>query len=138
MELIGSMRARSKRFGGSNYWVLIFTKESLIVAKSGDSGFLAFGPVGVVVGSLAIRNKTEKLKEMAAEDLLNENKANFEIKYSDITEVRMNKPRVFSFGGIELDTPDNKYKFEFRIKKMFDQYVDLVRSVLGEKTITNK
>ena len=50
----------------------------------------------------------------------------------------MKKPGMFSLGGIELDTSDDKYKFGLKMKIMFDQYVDLVRSVLGEKTTITK
>lgn len=100
-----------ERFGSGSHvhYVLMFTKDGLMAAKIGKGSVIDedknsfYGSFGALGGFLASREmkrrrgkqdkKASELMELTAEEILNSDKQNFEIAYSDIDKIIMEKKR---------------------------------------------
>lgn len=135
-EILGTINVRKQKFGGFDQFLLCFTPKGIIAAKAGGSGMgttMAFGAIGTAVRQHAAGKKVEELKELSAESLLTSDKANFEIPYSDVTKVEMKKGGIMTNSMLRVSTPKEEYKFHITEKKLFDDQVNLIRSVLPDK-----
>ena len=121
-------------------WSLVFTSNRVIASKisgtlgvalSGLSGVL--GEVGRADINRRVRGSSEEIPGMSAEDILTADKDNFAIPYSDIVKVEAKKGGILSPTSLRFSTADRNYKFNILKKKKFDEYVELVRTILPEK-----
>lgn len=128
---------------------LYFTPNRAIVAKTGGVrwywlllviilGGIALGLIlALIIAAIIARRakkKFKKLSELSPGGILRADKKNFEIPYPDITRIEMKK-RTFLRSKIEIIlTSREKHKFNILRKKEFEDYVNLIRSVLPNKT----
>ena len=114
--------------------LLFFTTERVVVAKIGTlKSFLVGGALGVAIKKHKGVKKYEQLGDVPPEDILGNDKNNFEIRYDKITSVEMKKPSMLLRGYISLSTLEKEYKFWMTKKKEFKDQLKLVRSVLPVK-----
>jgi hypothetical protein len=135
-EILGTIYAGKQKFSGVDQFLLCFTPKRIIVAKAGGSGLgtaVAFGGIGAAVRMRAASKRARDLKKLSVESLMKTDKANFEIPYSDITKVEMKKGGMMTASVLRVSTLKDEYKFNPVEKKLFDEQVNLVRSVLSDK-----
>lgn len=119
---------------GANYFGLYFTTNRVIVAKTGGGGWgWLFGGIGTIVGAIATGKRAEKrfkeLSKLSPESILMADKKNFGIPYHDITQVEVKKHMIY------ILTRRKKHKFGMLgRKKQLDDYANLIRSILPNKT----
>ena len=121
---------------GNQYCDLYITTNRLIVAKTGSTlGWsVAFGAVGGAIAQHGAKKRAEALRELSPESILSADKKNYDISYATISKVEMKKPGMLSGGQIRIfTTSDKKHVFAIQDKKAFDDYVNLVNSVLSTK-----
>ena len=115
---------------------LFLTTNRIVVAKirgpKDDLSWLLSPMAGIVADKLLKpeEKRRERLRGMSAEDILKADKGNFEIPYSEITKVEMKK-----FGrrrDMRILTAMKEHKF-FVNRDRFDEYVNIVRSILPDK-----
>jgi hypothetical protein len=121
-------------------WSLVFTSSRMIASKiSGTLGVALSGLSGVLgeVGRADINRRVKEMAEdipgMSAEDILNADKDNFAVPYSDIVKVETKKGGLLSPTSLKFSTTDKKYQFNILKKEKFDEYVELVRTILPGK-----
>lgn len=128
---------------------LYFTPNRAIVAKTGGVRWywllLVIILGGIILGLILAliiaaiigrrsKKKFKELSELSSESILTADKKNFGILYPDITRVEMKK-RTFLRSKIEIIlTSGEKHEFYILKKKEFEDYVNLIRSVLPNKT----
>jgi len=121
---------------GGTYYGLYFTPNRVIVAKTGGFPWLwAILLVGLLLGALIrsrrAKKKFRELSELSSQSILMADKKNFGILYPDITRVEMKKNKII------ILTNREKHKFGILRKKEFEDYVNLIRSVLPNKTFVS-
>lgn len=126
---------------GTTYYGLYFTPNRAIVAKTGGFPWLwAILLVGLLLGALIrsrrAKKKFRELSELSSQSILMADKKNFGIPYPDITRVEMKK-RSFLRSKIDILTSREKHEFYILRKKEFEDYVNLIRSVLPNKTFVS-
>jgi len=143
-ELLGVIDHTESKGNGRamKKWSIVFTSDRMIASKiSGTLGVALSGLSGVLgeVGRADIDRRVKEMSEdvpgMSAEDILNADKDNFAIPYSNIVKVEAKKGGLLSPTSFKFSTTDKKYQFNILEKKKFDEYVELVRTILPEKGI---
>lgn len=121
-------------------WALVFTSDRVIASKISGTLGLTLSALGGVLGEVGradIRRRVSEVSEeaptMSAEDILSADKDNFAIPYSDIKGVEAKKGGLLSPTSIRFTTTDKKYQFNILEKKKFDEYKEMLRTVLPEK-----
>jgi len=115
---------------------LFFTSIRVIVAKiRGPHDDLAWllSPVAGVVADKLLKpeeRRKDRLRGMSAEAILKADKSNFAIPYSEITRVEMKKFGTRRIMRILTDTKEHKFVVN---RDRFDEYVNIVRSILPDK-----
>lgn len=123
-------------------YTLLFTPNRLIGAK-----FKLF--TGGKTQKMVSRILKGELKEVSFESILKADKDNFEIPYSEITQIEMKKISIadkgwstsrytwMHSGTLEIHTLSEMDRFEITIRKGhdFEQCVRIVRLVLPEKLV---
>ncbi|MCK4474748.1 50S ribosomal protein L32, partial [Candidatus Bathyarchaeota archaeon] len=121
---------------GETYYGLYFTPNRVIVAKTAGFPWLwAILLVGILLGALIrsrrAKKKFKELSELSSQSILTADKKNFGILYPDITRVEVKKNKII------ILTNREKHKFGILRKKEFEDYVNLIRSVLPNKTFVS-
>jgi len=135
-EILGRIEVADK---WDNLLNLVFTSNRIIIARlvSGLGTALRGVTLGTLGWALTRREKGEKREEygrLSTESILKADKKNFAIPYVGIIKIEMKKPGTFSGGKIKIFTSDKTHEFTFKEKKeLFDERVNLVRSVLPDK-----
>ena len=118
---------------------LIFTNERLIVTVKGLLSQIAmsggaFGAVGGAVGAaVAARGESkrgEQVNQMTPEQILQSEKRNFAVPYSNITRMELGKKMGTS--RLYVVTPEETYKFKFQGIKS-EQLEEWFRSIVPPK-----
>ena len=145
--LIGPLEGKGKGKVARRF-ALVFTKNELIVVKIGgtlsiftgilseavESGY-GLSTIGDVYNHIT-NKRVEKLKELQVQDLLNLDKLNFSIPYSDLDKVEVKKKSVLSPKGrwiVDIAASGKKYWFRFAEKESFEACAKLVRKILPDK-----
>ncbi|UCH04686.1 MAG: hypothetical protein JSW05_00550 [Candidatus Thorarchaeota archaeon] len=129
------------------YGCLFFTSDRLIVARTEYKRYYrSVGDTDLLMDfnarrrELELREEGEERERMymttRPDDILAADKRNFAMPYSDIVKVEMKKPGRVWAGKITITTTtrEKPYKYPLREgKKMFDQHVNLVRSLLPNR-----
>lgn len=129
------------------YYGLYFIPNKVIVAKTGGVRWywlllliiftfplgLLLAPIIVIIVRHRAKKKFKELIELSSESVLRSDKKNFGILYLDITRVEMKKKRLLR-NKITIFTSRQKHEFHILSKKEFEDYVNLIRSVLPNKT----
>ena len=146
--LIGPLEGKGKgrvtrRFG------LVFTENELICVKIGGTLSIFTTVLGEAVDygyglstitevyNRILNNRVDKLKNMQLQDVLDLDKLNFSIPYNTIEKIEIKKKSILSPKGrriVEIKTKSKKYWFRIVEKKAFNDYVDLVKRILPNKT----
>jgi hypothetical protein len=80
------------------------------------------------------KKKREEYEKLSVDDILAADKKNYAIPYEEILKVEMKKPGTFSGIKMKISTGTKKHEFVFKKKKvLFDELVNLVRPLVGEK-----
>jgi len=112
--------------------VLYITSNRLIIAKLGGQALsMAFGVFGALAESRMRAKKKEQLSKLSPESVLTANKKNFAIPYTDVTKVEMSKG--FLGQKITITVGAKKHKFAPSKRKEFDDYVNVLQPLLGDK-----
>jgi hypothetical protein len=135
---------------GRWYELLFFTQTRIVVAKTTRGGLGFLGVIGIAVADYSRKKKSDELKKLSLESVLEADKRNFFIPYSSIQKVEMKKRRTVSQINIIVDqkldrsmmkkkdktTGKDVYWYERHFKKeKFEDHVNLVRSVLPDKVV---
>jgi hypothetical protein len=145
--LIGPLEGKGKG-KVTRRFALVFTKNELIVVKIGgtlsiftgilseavESGY-GLSTIGDVYSHIT-NKRVEKFKDMKVQDILNLDKLNFSIPYSNLDRVEVKKKSVLSPKGrwiVDIATSGNKYWFRFAEKKSFEACAKLVKKILPNK-----
>jgi len=135
-EILGRIEVAYKR---DNLFNLVFTSKRIIVARLSSA----------LLGLFETRKRQEEYGGTSAESILKADEMNFAIPYEEVVKVEMKRPSTFSRGKIKIlaiskkfpDLPIAKiiipvdvYEFTFKEEKnLFDERVNLVRSILPDK-----
>lgn len=134
-QILGNVEISYIRSAWSGYEkdILLFTSKRLIVAKisSSWSRFVG-GAIPLVIERYQQKKKKEKLDEILPDDVLETDKKNFAIPYSDIERVEVKKPGTISAATVKIITKEKTHQFGVR-KNLFDDFMNLMRSVLADK-----
>jgi hypothetical protein len=117
---------------------LVFTSHRLIVVKPVGHMELAtalFGVVGTAIEYSRIQDKIGNFE--TPENILKADKENFAISYSDISRIELTKPGITSPTHILIITDKKTYMFVTLLKRLFDEPMNLIRSVIGNKLSVN-
>jgi len=138
-EILGRVEVADKEDNPRN---LVFTSKRIIVALL-VSELVAAVPV---LSLLEMRKRREEYGRLSAESILKADKGNFAIPYEEIVNVEMKRPSTFGKGKVMIFSnkillssgEETKIPivllFTFKEKKnLFDERVNLVRSVLPDK-----
>ena len=92
---------------------IFLTTNRIIVAKYGNylASTLAFGIVGSAISNRSAKKKSEELRKLSADSILNADDKNYDIPYSEITKVKMNKPGMLKGGRIEIVAISKEHVF---------------------------
>jgi hypothetical protein len=127
---------------------LYFTPNRAIVAKTGSTGFgydsddkFGGGILGPFIAPSLAKGKSLLYENLSPEDILNSNKKNFEIPYTEITKVEWKETpgsdfsfwSIFAERGINILIFTHTKNYWFFIKEEeFDEHGKLLRSVLPD------
>jgi len=128
--------AKGTTYVGATYYGLYFTPKRVIVAKTAGVPWiwvLVSLFIGALIRGRRAKKRFKELSELSSESILTADKKNFGILYLDITRVEMKKGTFRSKIEIIL-TSREKHKFYILKEKEFEDYVNLIRSVLPNKT----
>jgi len=132
----------------ATYYGLYFTPNRAIVAKTAGvrwywlllviilGGIILGLILALVIAAIIGRRSKRKFKELSEvspESILTADKKNFGIPYPNITRVEM-KRRTFFANKIKIFTRWKKHEFGIVEKGESENYVNLIRSVLPNKT----
>lgn len=157
-KIIGMINSITKEADG--FTTVFFTDTRMIFAKTasflGMLGTAATAEtlgLGSVLGSQVVTyigtnksdRKTEELSKLNADDILKNNKSNFEILYSDVKSVTLKMPVyknipftkiqfLFNGGFIEIITTQKHYLYEsYATATDFEKYIEVVKAILPDK-----
>ena len=77
--------------------------------------------------------KAGNLIKLKPDEILNENKRNIEIPFSSIKLIKLDKPRRLKGAKIKIVTSDEEYSMNIKEEKEFDNYLELIKSLLPDK-----
>ncbi len=145
LGLIGNTEGRGKGRAMRRY-ALVFTSNRVIVAKTaGALGIALKAGLGAAFGGPAggyeavkkhdkkMSKKSAKIVGLPAKEILEADKLNYAIPYSDIVKVEMKRGGFLSSPKIVISTTHKKHTFRIVEKKAFNGYLELVRSMLPNK-----
>lgn len=130
-----------------SYYRLFFTDNRIICASTVGSkerfatgagasiftGFIVGGAISDKLSDRAEKKELELLNQLEPETILQRDKENFAISYSDIKKITMKKFGKFSIGKIEIQTSDKNYSYELRFERMFDDWVNVIKTAIPDK-----
>jgi hypothetical protein len=146
--LIGPLEGKGKG-RVTRRFALVFTANELICVKIGGTLSIFTAVLGEAVDSgygistitdvyNRLSNKqVDKLKNMQVQNILDLDKLNFSIPYNIVEKIEIKKKSILSPKGpriIEIKTKSKKYWFRIVEEKSFNNYVDLVKRILPNKT----
>ena len=138
LGIIGHTESRGKgRF--MRKYALVFSSDCVVAVKIG--GILGttlgyyFGTVGLTLYDRRLSKKADELRDVSLDEVLRADKDNFMIPYQDITKVEMKKGGILSPTKITFFTKDRKYTFNLLKRKIFDDCVELIKSILPDKVV---
>jgi len=150
-EIKGSFRVEKVRWSKSNiYYALLFTPKRLVAAKIGTQtkkmvGLALGGVLGYYLAGRGDKEKkeAEALQKASIKSILEADKDNFEIPYSEITRFEINKPTLGSrlmsdtgsITGVIKIIGKNEQKFRIPSGQNFEDCVNIARSVLPDKLV---
>jgi hypothetical protein len=137
LGVIGHTESRGKGRLMRKY-ALVFFPKSVVAAKIGGIlgttlGFY-FGQVGLAIYNRRLGKKADELKDVSMDEILKADEDNFVMQYKDISKIEMKKGGIFSPTKITFSTKDKKYSFNLLKKETFNDCVELIKSVLPNKT----
>ena len=119
---------------------LIFTSQRIVVATLVSAGGIFATAIsdtfsgGFTRLSNLAKEKREENEKLSVNEILEANKKNYAIPYEEILEVEIKKPGTFSGAKMKIFTSTKKREVVFKKKKwLFDELVNLVRPLVGEK-----
>jgi hypothetical protein len=157
-KIIGMINSIAREANG--FTTVFFTETKMIFAKTasflgmlGTAGGAEILGLGTVLGSqivtyVATNKSDEKAKELSklnTDDILKNNKGNFEILYSDVKSITLKRPVyktipftksqfLFSGGFIEIATTQKHYLYEsYATADDFEKYIEVVKTILPDK-----
>ena len=77
--------------------------------------------------------KDKSLRDLKPDEILNENKRNIEIPFSSVKRVELKKPGRLKGAKMKIVTSDEEYSMKIKEKKEFDNYLELIKSLLPDK-----
>jgi hypothetical protein len=116
---------------------LFFTSNRVVVARlvgTATSWGLAAalgGIFGTIAESKMRDKKLNELRKLSPESILTDNKKNFAIPYTEITEVELGKKLKITAGGWHV------HKFGLLKSKERESYANTLRPVLGDKLVVS-
>jgi hypothetical protein len=148
LGLIGPLEGKGKgRL--TRRFALVFTENELVFVKIGgtlslfapllsESLEVGFGlPTISDIYSRIANKRVSKLKNMQVQDILDLDKLNFSIPYSDIEKIEVKKKSILSPKGrriIDITTKNKKFWFRIADDKAYNYSVKLVKKILPNKT----
>jgi hypothetical protein len=112
--------------------ILFFTSKRLIVAKiSSTWSHYVGGAIPLIMERYQEKKKKEKLGEILPDDVLEMDKKNIAIPYSDIERVEVKKPGTIS-AAVKVITREKTHQFGVR-KNLFEDFMRLTSLVLVDK-----
>lgn len=145
--LIGPLEGKGKG-RVTRRFALVFTENELVCVKIGgtlsifakvigesvDAGY-GLSTITDVYNNIA-NKRVDKLRKMQLQDILDLDKLNFSIPYSEIEKIEIKKKSILSPKGrriIDIKTKSKKYWFRIVEEKAFDDYISLVKKILPNK-----
>tara|TARA_Y100001949_G_scaffold106678_1_gene90069 strand:- start:32 stop:496 length:465 start_codon:yes stop_codon:yes gene_type:complete len=135
-ELKGVMTRMESGLVTSTY-SLYFTNKRIIRALTFSAGKKVgtWAVGGKLLGGTLNKHfenkKDENLRNLNLDEILNENKRNIEIDFSSIKLINMWK--TFVGAKITIVTSDKEYSMKIKEKKKFNDYLELIKSLLPDK-----
>ena len=123
----------------SSTYSLYFTNKRIIRALTFSAGkkIGTFAMGGKLLGGTINKHfenkKAGNLIKLKPDEILNENKRNIEIPFSSIKLIKLDKPRRLKGAKIKIVTYDEEYSMNIKEKKEFDNYLELIKSLLPDK-----
>jgi hypothetical protein len=120
-------------WSGNEKDILFFTSKRLIVAKiSSTWSHYVGGAIPLIIERYQEKKKKEKLGEILPDDVLEMDKKNIAIPYSDIERVEVKKPGTISAATVKVITREKTHQFGVR-KNLFEDFMRLTSLVLVDK-----
>ena len=147
LGIIGNLEGKGKG-RVTRTFALVFTPNELIVVKIGGtmSLFKKFVVMAISesygistisdVYNQLVGKKSDELKDANIQDILDADKLNYAIPYSEIEKVEVKKMGLLSPRGrmiITINTKNKNYWFRITEQQLFNEYVDLTRKALPTK-----
>ncbi len=129
-EVVGVLHAIMTRgWKGDLQCYLVFTSERIIVSVMGmlTQAAGSFGGVGGMIAGLDEMKKSGRLKSMSPTGILQSNKKNYALTYSNISKVELG--RKLGATRLYIQATGDVYKFKFQLVKM-EEIESQVRSLL--------
>lgn len=119
---------------------LYFTSSRVIVARTASTAArivgYAFGWGGQAAEEHGEDKKAEELSKLPPESILADNKKNYAISYTDIIQVELFK-KMLSGQQIRITAGKDKYQFRLSKPKEVANYINILRSVFGDKLVVS-
>ena len=117
---------------------LYFTNKRIIRALTHSAAkkvgtFAAIGVLSFALNKHLAKKKSKKLTDINPDEILNENKRNIEIPFSSVKLVELKKPGRLKGAKMKIVTSDEEYSMNIKEKDEFDDYLELIKSVLADK-----
>ena len=117
---------------------LYFTNKRIIRALTFSAAkkvgtFAAIGFVSLALNKHLAKKKSKNLTDINPDEILNENKRNIEIPFSSVKRVELKKPGRLKGAKMKIVTSDEEYSMNIKEKDEFDDYLELIESVLADK-----
>ena len=125
---------------GIGEFLLFFSILGFIADYGSEAQFLftmglPMSIVPVLLWQAANNRKHKKLLRLKPNDVLANNKKNFEIPYGQITQIELKKGRLGFRDKVKISTHNMNYQFGILNKKLFKYYTSLVRWTLPENKL---
>ena len=145
--LVGPLEGKGKG-NLTRRFALVFTKNELICVKIGgtlslftpllsESLEVGFGlPTISDIYNRIVNKRVGKLKNMQVQDILDLDKLNFSIPYTDLEKIEVKKRSLLSPKGrriIDIATKNRKYWFRIADDKAYNYCGNLVKKILPNK-----
>ena len=138
-EIVGRIEANQKAM--MDFPVeLIFTSQRIVIATLVPAGGIFATAIsdtfsgGFTRLSNLVKEKREEYEKLSVNDILEADKKNYAIPFEEILKVEIKNPGTFSGAKMRIFTSTQKREFVFKKKKgLFDELVNLVRPLVGEK-----
>ena len=147
LGIIGNLEGKGKGRVMRTF-ALVFTPNELVVVKLGGTMSLfkklaveaisdSYGISTISdVYNQVISKKSDELKKANIQDILEADKLNYAISYSDIEKIEVKKMGILSPRGrmiITINTRNKNYWFRITEHQLFNDYVNLARKALPNK-----